>query len=433
MKSSRRNALLGFAVAGLLLAVIVLWARVWSGPPRKIRFAAGNSSGAYFRFAERYRDILQASGLEVEILETKGSGENLELIESGRADIGFVQSGQRAQSETAQLRSLGSVFYEPVWVFVNGNEPPKEFLNFENKRVAIGSKGSGTRLVALALLSDNKLLGKVETVEVDLSESEPMLLRGEIDAIIIVGSASIPSVKTLAATKNVSLINFERAKAYSRYHQSLSAVTLYRGMLDLAKDVPSSDHQLVASSTNLIVKENFHYALVTLVLQTAQKIHQDAGPFNDYNEFPNPNRAAFPLLEQAEDFYRRGPSFFFRNLPFYAAATLDRLIIILIPLLTLLIPLGRILPPIYEWYLNRNLYDSQADLAELEINSAADSNAQRLSSLAELEERIPELKKLPAALQNDVFLLQMRIDRFKTELSEKVRESEISQLEQLGS
>lgn len=407
-----------FVVVCLLLILFGAWGRLKAGPPRSIVFAAGSRGGAYYKFALDYAQRLKESGLTVEVLETKGSLDNLRLVEEGKADIAFSQSGLKGKN-SEDLRSLGSMFYEPVWVFVRGSEPPKEFASFKGKRVGIGEVGSGTREVAITLLADNKLTEKVKLVTTGGETAKKELLEGDLHALFIVGAASIPAVKELANRPDIALVDFSRAKAYSRYHDSLTDVTLYRGMLNLADDIPSHDQHLVATASTLVVSKDFHYALVTLILQTARDIHGKAGAFQDYGDFPSPRLTSFPLYQEADAFYSRGPSFFYRNLPFYVAATFDRLVIILLPLLTLLLPLGRILPPLYAWTQKRKIYRLQSELSDIETGEKGLTKDQAVSRLNELEEDLLELKSLSPAYQNEVFLLGLRIDKVRGTLTDK--------------
>lgn len=402
------------ALAILLIIGFACWWQLRGGPPRKIVFAAGGREGAYYRLAQRYKDELAKSGLEVEILETNGSVENLRLLEDARADIAFVQSGLKGQ-DRGDLRSLGAMFYEPVWVFVRGGQPEREFAGLVGKRVAVGEKGSGTLEVARTLLADNRLLDKVQLQTIGGEEAKTALLNGKVDAMFTVGAPSIPLIKELANRKDIALVSLIRAEAYTRYHSSLSTVTLYRGMLNLAQDIPSQDRPMLATSANLVVSERFHYALVTLMLQTARAIHGTPGPFR--GEFPAARPVTFPLVAEAQEFYRSGPSFFYRHLPFYMAANLDRVIFLLLPLLTLLIPLSRMLPPFLDWIQNRSLNRLQTELASLELNRERLTTAQALQRLEQLREEIWRLKKLPPDKQNDVFLLQLRFERLHEDLS----------------
>jgi len=386
--------------------------------------AAGPKGGAYFRFAQQYAAKLAVKGLDVKVLETGGSLENLRLLREGKADIGFVQSGLGSQNDN--LQALGSTFLEPLWLFTRTEKPVEHVTELFGKSVAIGDTDSGTREVVLTVLDDTKMRGKLKTLSLGRQEAKDKLIAGEIDAAFFVGSPSVEAIRTLAETPGIQIANFRRVQAYARYHSSLSHVTLYAGMLDLADDIPPDDKQLLASAANLVVSENFHYALVTLFLQTAREIHQGAGAFQSYGEFPSPRLVSLPLVPEADNFYKNGPSFFFRHLPFFWAATVDRLLILLLPFLTLLLPLVRFLPPFYGWMLKRKLFKRQDILQAIELNESDLSDEERLDKLTELEAELPELKQLPAAYQNEVFLLQLRMEKVRDSLGGDVSGSKAS-------
>lgn len=408
--------LIAAAVVFSIIVLVFLAGRTEAGPPRQVTFAAGSKGGAYYKFATEYAERLKSKGLEVTVLETGGSLENLRLLREQKADIGFVQSGLGSGEDG--LRSLGSTFLEPLWLFTRTEKPVTRVTELYSKRVAIGDTDSGTREVALAVLRDTKMVGKLKTVPIGGEEARTALLEGEVDAAFFVGSPSVKAIRELAVDPEIQLANFERVQAYARYHSSLSHVTLYAGMLDLSKDIPSEDKELLASAATLVVSENFHYALVTLILQTARDIHQSAGAFQSYGEFPSPQLVSLPLVPEAEQFYQSGPSFFFRHLPFFWAATVDRLIILLLPFLTLLLPLIRFLPPFYGWLLKRQLFKRQEVLQMVELNEEGWSKEERLKKLDELKSELPALKQLPPAYQNDVFLMQLRLERVKEEINE---------------
>jgi uncharacterized protein len=405
-------------IAGaVVFSVLILYAvasRTKAGPPRKVTFAAGSKDGAYYKFAEEYAKRLQSKGLEVTVLETGGSLENLRLLKEKKADIGFVQSG--LGSAENNLSTLGSMFLEPLWLFTKTEKAVTRVTELFGKRVAIGDPDSGTREVALAVLGDTKMVNKLKTVAISGEEAKVALLEGKVDAAFYVGSPSVKAIRELATSPEIQLADFERAQAYARYHSSLSHVTLYAGMLDLSQDIPAQDKQLLASAATLVVTEDFHYALVTIFLQTARDIHQQAGAFQSYGEFPSPRLVSLPLVPEAEQFYRSGPSFFFRHLPFFWAATVDRLLILLLPFLTLLLPLIRFAPPFYGWLLKRQLLKKQEVLQKVEINEDKWSQEVRLEKLRELKSQLPDLKQLPPAYQNDVFLMQLRLERVTSEV-----------------
>lgn len=413
MKDKEAQFYIVLTVISLILIAIIV-ARVQAGPPDRVTFAAGSKGGAYYKFAQQYKEHMKADGLQVDVLETGGSLENLRLLQEGKADIGFVQSG--LSPTDSNLASLGSVFPEPLWLFTRTEKPLTKMNELIGMTVAIGALDSGTREVAVTILRDGKLVSKLKTVSVGGDEAADQLLKGELDGAFFVGSPSVDSIRRLALEPDIKLADFERVQAYARYHSSLSAVTLYAGMLDLSKDIPPQDVQLLSTSCSLVVAEDFHYALVTLFLQEITKIHQHPGAFQVYGEFPSPQNVTLPLLPEAEKFYKDGPSFFFRYLPFYWAAMVDRLIILLVPLLTLLFPIFRIAPPLYGWILRRKLLVKQEILGDIEVNEDELTLAERKEKLQELFQEIRSLKNLPPNYQNDVFLFQLRLERVQEQL-----------------
>lgn len=397
-----------------LVLVIILVGRIPTGPPNRVVFAAGPSDGAYYAFANRYKELLGERGLSVEVLETGGSMENLRLLRDGKADIAFVQSG--LSPANSKLMSLGAVFPEPLWFFAKAPNAPRNLNELLGKTVAIGTIDSGTREVALAILDDSKMTSKLKTMSIGGREAVEKLLNDEIDAAFFVGSQSVESIRTLALDPTISLGDFERVQAYARYHSSLFPVTLYAGMLDLSKDVPPKNIELLSTACSLVVAEDFNYALVTLFLQTADKVHRPPGPFQEYGEYPNPENVSLPLMPEADQFFKSGPSFFFRYLPFFWAATVDRLIILLLPLLTLLFPLFRVAPPLYGYFLRRKLLKKQMALSEIELNVEGLDREALSSKLDELEAQMAEIKTLPPNYQNEVFLYQLRLERVREQL-----------------
>ena len=96
-------------IAVALLGLIIAFMLMDPAPPKKIRFAAGAPGGAYHVYAERYQRLLAEQGVQVDLVDTAGSVENL------------VQGGLASGHDREMLRSLGGLFPEPFWVFVRSD------------------------------------------------------------------------------------------------------------------------------------------------------------------------------------------------------------------------------------------------------------------------------------------------------------------------
>ncbi len=260
------------AFGGLLLA----WRLVEPPPPRSIRLAAGSPGGTYARLGERYRDLLGAQGLEVEILTTAGSLENLDLLARREADLAFVQGGVATAEEKRGVTALASVYFEPLWVFVRGT-PPSQLGELAGKRIAVGPERSGTRRVAVALLQNNGIEegdgSGSQLVALSSLESARAAREGRVDAIFFVGGAQSELVARLFSLADWELMSFRRSLAYESRHRHLSALVLGEGMYQLESNQPSSERRLLAPAALLAAPEDLHPALIPLILGSAKSIH----------------------------------------------------------------------------------------------------------------------------------------------------------------
>lgn len=325
----------------VLLGLSVVLAVIGYPPPNRIVIASGANWGAYYRYAQTYAELLRNQGLEVEVLESRGSFNNLELVESGKADVGFVQGGLALPDDTIRLECLGSLYREPLWVFVKAAAPPELLSDLKGKRLAIGGMGSGTRVVALQVLQDNNMTDLVTTIDFGGEMAEELLRNGEVDALFLVGSPEIPMVERLLAEPGVHLMNWQRADGYAVHHREFSAVTLPRGSIDLARDTPGRDTRLVGPAATMVVRSEFPRSLAYILLETVREIHQDGGALEKSSEFPSRLYGTFPLHETARDFHDRGIPYIYRHLPYRWAAVANRVPLLLIPLLLALFLLVR--------------------------------------------------------------------------------------------
>jgi TRAP transporter TAXI family solute receptor len=350
---------LGAAFLVLILGIWLMFRYVAPWPPNRLVMGAGRPGGAYYLFAQQYREILARDRVTLEVRETAGSVENLERLRATHdgVDIAFVQGGTGNPKEDSGLRSLGSLFYEPLWVFYRSENSFTRPGDLRGKRLAVGERGSGTKSITLRLLEAMGLMGPPTVLEeIGGQEAADALVNGRVDVAFFISSPRAPLIQRLVRVPNVRLASFERAEAFTRIYPYLTRISLPQGVVDLARNLPPRDTVLLAVTANLVVRDDFHRALADLLLQAAQEIHESAGLLEREGEFPAPKYLEFPLSDAARGFYKRGPSFLRRYLPFWIAAFMDRMLVLLIPLLALAWPMLRILPPVYRWRMRRRIF-----------------------------------------------------------------------------
>jgi TRAP transporter TAXI family solute receptor len=408
-------AIFGPATLVTLVGFLLAWQFVGDPPPEKIVIASGASWGAYYRYAQVYAEHLKKHGIEVEVLETRGSFNNLEMVGSGKADVGFVQGGLKLERNEV-FESLGSIYREPLWVFVRAPEPPEFLTDLKGKRLAVGGMGSGTRVVALQVLDDNKMVDQVTLIDFGGEMGEELLKEGEVDALFLVGSPEIPMVSRLLAEPGITLMNWERADGYAVHHREFSSVILPRGSIDLAADLPTQDTRLVGPAATLVVRKDFHDALVAVFLETAEEIHQDGGALEKSGEFPSRLYGTFQLHQDAKRFYARGVPFFYRHLPFHWASAADRLLILLLPFLTLLIPIVKLLPPFYGWTMKRKIYNHYKAISKVERRLGRDDPQKLLKDLEKIDTEVHNLYALPAAFAAPAHSLRIHLKHVRNRI-----------------
>jgi TRAP-type uncharacterized transport system substrate-binding protein len=252
--------------------------------------STGTAGGAYDEVARRYKAILARSHVDLRLVESAGAVENLRRLCDPQSDVsvGFVQNGLTTESESPDLVSLGTVSYEPLWLFYRGAAPGLHWEGLRGRKVSIGPEGSGSRALALELLSRNAIgPGDAQLLPLPLAESGEQLLAGKIDATFLVASWDAPIVRRLLADSRVELANFARANAYVMLDPFLDQLTLPAGVGRLASDRPPADVTLVAPKSSLIVRGDLHPAIQYLLLDAASQVHSGAGVFNKSGQFPS--------------------------------------------------------------------------------------------------------------------------------------------------
>ena len=338
---------ISFVVVTLVLAgFLVAYQFVDPAPPDRIVLATGPDGGAYQRYGDRIADYLAQEGVEVTLRETAGSLENLQLLSADSGvDIAFGQGGLAGSVDSSAVMAIGSLYLEPLWLFVRRDFEFREMNDLAGAKVSVGTEGSGTRVVANTLLAAHGVSdGAADFAGVGPDELAQSFVDGELDAAFIIADAGADTIVELLRTSSVDLYSLERADAYVRRYSYMTSISLPEGVLDLRANRPNGDVETVALTAMLVARKDFHPALVNLLLVATTDIHGGHSILADSGRFPTGQYVDLPLSEHAERFFKNGPPFLMRYLPFWAATLVDRMWIMLLPILGLAIPLVKLVP-----------------------------------------------------------------------------------------
>ena len=411
MRLSTRDVAL-IVVPLVLLLALAGWAiarYVEPAPPRTVVMSTGPLDGAYHAFAQRYKTVLAEYGITLDLKPSGGAVENVERLKSRKdgVSLALVQGGIANAENAPGLVTLGSMFYEPIWLFYRSEPAIELFSHLRGKRIAVGPPGSGTRAVALNVARENGLEEPATVFrEIGGLAAAKALEDGDVDAAFYVAAPEAAGVKRLLAAPGVRLFSARRADAYTRRMPFLQKLVLPEGVANLVLNVPPADVTLLALTANLVAVEDIHPVIVDVMIETARKVHGGAGMFQRAGEFPAPRDLELPLSPDAERFYKDSTPFLRRYLPFWLAVWINRFIVVAIPLLIISIPFIRSIPAIYRWRMRRKIYRWYGELRVIE-NAARrhiGDTAAHAKRLDWLEGRVNRLR-VPHAYSAELYIL----------------------------
>ena len=428
---SIRDLLLSAGPFALLAVGLLALAYLWLDPtpPRRVTLATGPAQSAYGEFGKRYQRALAADGIEVLLLPTEGSSANLQLLREGKADLGFVQGGStdRAAGDSRGIESLGSLFVEPVWLFYREEAAKKvdatgtltALTQLQGLRLNLGTAGSGVPSLMAKLFEANRIDAQaIKTSELEQTPATVAFLNGEMDALVFASAPESLMVQMLLQTPGVKLLDIAQSEAYSRRFPFLTPVLLPRGIVDLSRDLPPQDVRLVATTTALLTTGRTHPALVQLFAQAARDLHGPAGWFNRAGAFPTIEHSEYPISKEAERAIKGGAPFLQRYLSFWMANLIERMWLVLGIIIAILLPLSRIVPPLYQFRIRSRVFRWYAQLREIENRMQAEpgSAPQLARELDALEENAGRVS-VPLAYTDELYALRNNINLVRGKLA----------------
>jgi TRAP-type uncharacterized transport system substrate-binding protein len=425
----------------ILIAVALLtaaYAVLDPTPPKRVVLATGPELSAYAKWGELYAAELRRFGIEVELRATMGSLQNRRLLRDAKekVDLAFVQGGSsdsmqaaadRKKEDMEELVSLGTMAYDPVWIFYRAESAKKlgkearvsSLPQLRGWHVNVGVRGSGSPGIASRIFAANSVeRDELKRSNLDETSAVVALLDGGLDAAVLVSPPESQMVQMLLQTPGIRLYEYAQAESYARRYPFLSPVTLPRGVVDIARDVPNEDITLIATTSSLLAREHIHPALVQLFVQAASRIHSGPGWIARAGTFPNSAQSEFPLAKDAARYYQSGPPLLQRYLPFWLANLVDRMWVALFSIIAVLIPLSRLVPPLYEFRIRSRIFRWYRNLRQIESDSSVGQKSpdELLGALDKLESRVAGIA-VPLSYNDELYALRTHIDLVRERLN----------------
>jgi TRAP transporter TAXI family solute receptor len=415
----------------LIIAMFAITSEfIQPAPIKKLVIATGSKDGNYYKIANEYKKLLEKNKISVTLLVTKGSVENVKLLKEGKADIGFVQNGI-LESNEPNIEFLGNIYYEPLWIFYkNDNYKIDYLIQLISKKISIGEDGSGTKDLSMKLLKDNGINSSNSTIlSLDTQTSKEMLLEGKIDAMFMVTSHKSKTVKELLENPNISVLSIKRAKAYSQKYGFLAALTLYEGTLDLYKNIPDENINLLSTSASLLANKNVPNELTRIFLKQVKLIHSKESLFAKENQFPNLLNTNLEINKEAKQYFTHGDTWLESIFPYWIASNIDRLKLLLIPLLTLMFPLFKGVFPLYQWSMRSKIFRwyKTINTIDKKINTATIQELEKYNiELDNLNDEIQKETKVPLSFMGEYYNLMVHLELIQNKTKERLNLTQIN-------
>ena len=214
-----------------------------------------------------------------------------------------------------------------------------------------------------------------------------------------------------------------QAEAYVRLFPFLNKLILPKGVVDLVRTIPPANVTLLAPSAVLVVREDMHPALTSLLAQAASETHQAPTLFARASEFPSSIDPEFTVADSAARFYKNGPPFLQRYLPFWLANFAERMIVLGVPLATIALPLFKFLPWLYRWRVRQRMLRWYAALKSVESRLEAQPSPNQVTVLTQEVEAIEDEvndSPVPLGFSEQFYNLRSHIDLVRQRLTTRV-------------
>jgi TRAP-type uncharacterized transport system substrate-binding protein len=324
-------------------------------PPKRFVIAAATPSSGYDAYAKQYQKILAHNGISLEIRNSAGALENLSLLRDASTGVqaALTTFGSVEDADANDLYSLGGTFDTPFFVFYRSPEPITSFAQFQGKRLAVGPPGTALRASIMEALKVTEIQSASnDFLDVPNTQAADELIAGRAD-VGAIPQGETGSFEKLLAVPDIRLMDIGQAEAIAKSVPGLKHLILSRGLIDLRRDIPHSNVDILAFRNRLLVRKSLHPALQYLLLEAMRDVHWQAGPFNTIGEFPAEQPNDLPLSPTAQAFYRSGPTLLQRYTWFWLSSLLDRIAFFGLPVFLALIPIIGFGLSLHRWLLTR--------------------------------------------------------------------------------
>ena len=385
----------------LLAGLITFFYLLGNISTKEITLVADQKDSSWYQIAENARKYVEAKGFKFSIRTSNGTVENAMLLKDSDSgvNVAFLIPGALNPELNKSFYSLGSLDYEPIWIFYRkGLGQLSSLRDLAKFRVGVGPILSGRYVVTEKIFSLNKVeIGNnpnfiPNTLVKQLEDFDS----GKLDALIFIGQAYDPNVRKLANNPNLELYDFNEADAYTKNIPFLQKVVVPAGSFDIAERIPNKTISLIAITTNLAVRKDADPNVQLAILIATKEAERGTEKifFAKRNEFPSYIDPLIEISPVAQRYYDYGPPFLLNYFPFWAATLIDRFSVFLLAILAILFPIRELAGNLMK--IRSAIYENDHYAELIAINRQVTSSDLSIEALESIIERLKHINEIRA-------------------------------------
>ena len=410
---------------GFLVSLVMGLSFIVPAPPKSIKIAAGDEYSSSFVTANKIKNEVEKTGITVQVVTSAGSLENLELLKNPKSNVSLaiIQSGTFKQAEHPNLESIANLYLTPLLAIYRKDafqEPPEKMSDFIGKRISIGVEEGNASLLFQQLTKYSATSSDFETSQKknwDLGKSLAALDKKDLDVVFVVERPDEEEwVLGALRNPNFGIFNMIKAYAYPSRIKTSKVVEIPRATFSVQNNIPPKDTKTIGVSAELVAQKGINPAITGLILDVISKTQSNRSIFQKENEYPNDRELTFSQNEDSERYFRNGPSFLNKYLPFWVAVWGDRILKIMIPILAILIPVIKFYPQIIEFTTKQKLHAIYKELHRIEYDVEMHKDKQTLKERLMAVEMKATSLHLPELDTKSIYDLRANIQFVKDQL-----------------
>jgi TRAP-type uncharacterized transport system substrate-binding protein len=379
----------------LTTCVLLLWSLIrWLPlPPKNITFASGLPGGGYTQLGLQYRQKLDALGIETILLTTPSAHSAKQMLTNdAQADVALVNGLVSKESSTHPVQALAAIEREPIWVFTRLANMSR-LQDLRGLRVGVPLQDDlQSKVLSIVLKHAQLKSGDVNVLYLAHDTIANALIDGQVDALVLMGSARNDVVRLLTRSAGIQLVGMEQVGKLMSSEPSLRPFVLPQGVIEFRGDIPSRDLTIVAADLHLLIQPELHPALQRALLHVAAQIHEIPTFLQHQGEFPSFVGLDYPISPTALSTSRGQVPWLEQLLPYWWAQLVQWLLMAFLPIVAATVLLLAWIPSWFEWRVNAVLQNFYGELKfiETDIEPAA---SERPMELNKLLQRIDDIEK----------------------------------------